>query len=248
VRGNLRPLLLQAAGKNINAVVTEPPRPADSLDRHWTQKAPAGLTPYLRLSRLDRPVGWQLLFLPCVMGLGAAQTGLPIAWGHTTLYAAVMLVGSIAARGAGCTYNDIVDRKIDAQVERTRGRPLPSGQVSTRNAWLWLALQCLIGLAVLPLLPLAAIYTALASIPFVAAYPFMKRITWWPQAWLGLTFNWGVLVGWLAVAMPEPAMLLLYAAGLFFVGRARRGRVRAGDDQHGNHPCVPRLRCLGYWL
>ncbi len=206
-------LLLQAAGKNINTAVTEPPRPADSLDRHWTQSAPAGLTPYLRLSRLDRPVGWQLLFLPCVMGLGAAQTGLPISWSHATLYAAAMLVGAIATRGAGCTYNDIVDRKIDAQVERTRSRPLPSGQVSTRNAWAWLALQCLIGLAVLPLLPVAAIYTALASIPFVAAYPFMKRITWWPQAWLGICFSWGALVAGASVQETISTEIILLFLG-----------------------------------
>lgn len=179
--------------------MTEPPRPADSLKGHWTDRAPARFTPYLRLSRLDRPVGWQLLYLPCLMGLGVAQTGEAIAWMHDATYAVAMLIGAIAMRGAGCTYNDIADQNIDAQVARTRGRPLPSGQVSTRQAWAWLAAQCLIGLAVLPFLPPPAIYTAFASLPFVAAYPFMKRFTWWPQAWLGVCFSWGALVAGAAV-------------------------------------------------
>jgi 4-hydroxybenzoate polyprenyltransferase len=179
--------------------VTEQARPADSLKNHWTERAPGGLAPYLRLSRLDRPVGWQLLYLPCLMGLGVAQTGEPIAWMHDATYALAMLIGAIAMRGAGCTYNDITDRKIDAQVERTRGRPLPSGQVSTKQAWIWVGVQCLLGLGALLLLPQAAILTALVSLPFVAAYPFMKRVTWWPQAWLGICFSWGALVAGAAV-------------------------------------------------
>ncbi len=133
------------------------------------------------------------------MGLGVAQTGEPIAWLHDLAYAAAMLVGAIVMRGAGCTYNDIADQKYDAQVERTRGRPLPSGQVTTKQAWMWLAAQSALGLLMLVTLPLAAIYTALVSIPFVAAYPFMKRITWWPQAWLGICFSWGALVAGAAV-------------------------------------------------
>jgi 4-hydroxybenzoate polyprenyltransferase len=179
--------------------VTEQTRPADSLANHWSDRAPARFVPFLRLSRYDRPVGWQLLYMPCLMGLGVAQTGEPISWLHDAAYAAAMLIGAIAMRGAGCTFNDIADQKYDAQVERTRGRPLPSGQVTTKQAWMWLAAQCVVGLLVLITLPKAAIYTALVSIPFVAAYPFMKRITWWPQAWLGICFSWGALVAGAAV-------------------------------------------------
>lgn len=116
------------------------------------------------------------------------QSSIPLYWG------ALILIGAIAMRGAGCTYNDIVDRDLDGQVERTRSRPLPSGRVSLKQAWLWVAFQLTIGFIVWLLLPWAAKLVALASIPLVAAYPFMKRITWWPQLWLGLTFNWAVLV------------------------------------------------------
>ncbi|HWA23451.1 MAG TPA: 4-hydroxybenzoate octaprenyltransferase [Caulobacterales bacterium] len=193
--------------------MTEPPRPADSLKGHWTDRAPARFTPYLRLSRLDRPAGWQLLYLPCMMGLGLAQTGEAIAWMHDATYAGAMLIGAIAMRGAGCTYNDIADQKIDAQIARTRGRPLPSGQVSTRQAWAWLAAQCLIGLGVLLFLPPPATYTALASLPFVAAYPFMKRFTWWPQAWLGVCFSWGALVAGAAVQNQISAEIILLFLG-----------------------------------
>jgi 4-hydroxybenzoate polyprenyltransferase len=193
--------------------VTEPPRPADSLKGHWTDRAPARFTPYLRLSRLDRPVGWQLLYLPCLMGLGLGQTGEAITWMHDATYVGAMFIGAIAMRGAGCTYNDIADQNIDAKVARTRGRPLPSGQVSTRQAWAWLAAQCLIGLAVLPLLPPVAIYTALASLPFVAIYPFMKRFTWWPQAWLGVCFSWGALVAGAAVQNQISTEIILLFLG-----------------------------------
>jgi 4-hydroxybenzoate polyprenyltransferase len=171
------------------------------------------LRPYILLARLDRPIGWWLLFWPCAWGVALAggafeRFGL-ILW---------MLLGAIAMRGAGCVYNDIVDRDLDAQVERTRGRPLASGAVSLRAAWAWLLLLCAIGFAVLLQLPLIAQGVAVGSLIFVAAYPFMKRITWWPQAWLGIVFSWGALVGWAAVAGEiEPPMLLLYAGSIAWV-------------------------------
>jgi 4-hydroxybenzoate polyprenyltransferase len=171
------------------------------------------LRPYILLARLDRPIGWWLLFWPCAWGVALAggvisHIGL-VAW---------MLLGAVAMRGAGCVYNDIVDRDLDAQVARTRGRPLASGAVSLKAAWGWLLILCAIGLIVLLQLPVGAAVTALASLALVAAYPFMKRITWWPQAWLGLVFSWGALVGWMAVAgqMTAPG-LLLYAGSVAWV-------------------------------
>ena len=169
--------------------------------------------PFILLARLDRPIGWQLLFWPCAWGVA-------LAGGVISHFALIlwMLLGSVAMRGAGCVYNDIVDRDLDAQVERTRSRPLAAGTVSLRAAWIWLLLLCLVGLVVLLQLPLFAAMVALASLAPVAAYPFMKRITWWPQAWLGLVFSWGALVGWSAVA-GELALpvLLLYAGSIAWV-------------------------------
>jgi 4-hydroxybenzoate polyprenyltransferase len=166
-------------------------KPQDSVLNHWVDNLPPWAQALARLSRWDRPVGWRLLFVPCLMGLALAQG---LTWLDFALFSTAMLTGAIAMRGAGCTYNDIVDRDIDAKVERTRGRPLPAGQISMRGAWAWLFAQCGIGLAACLVLPLPAIVVAISSIPFVAAYPFMKRITWWPQAWLGVCFSWGALV------------------------------------------------------
>lgn len=160
----------------------------------WVGSAPAAAQPYLRLSRYDRPIGFWLLALPCLAGMALARgdTGfVPV----DALYAALYFIGAIAMRGAGCTYNDILDQDIDAKVERTALRPLPAGTVTMKQAWAWLLAQCLVGLVVLLLLPAMARWVALASLPLVALYPVMKRITWWPQAWLGLTMNWGALVG-----------------------------------------------------
>lgn len=143
-----------------------------------------------QLARFDRPIGWWLLFWPCVFGVWLAGAGPQFAllgW---------LLVGAIAMRGAGCVYNDIVDARLDASVARTALRPVASGRVSKKLAWGWLIALCLIGLVVLLQLRLSAQIVALASLALVAAYPFMKRITWWPQAWLGMVFNWGLLVGW----------------------------------------------------
>ncbi|MEM7730257.1 MAG: 4-hydroxybenzoate octaprenyltransferase [Pseudomonadota bacterium] len=171
---------------------------SDSSSAHWVNRSPASIRPYLQLSRLDRPVGYWLLALPGWIGLTVPswlcrpdwQAWSPLYWGG------LILIGAIAMRGAGCTYNDIVDRDLDTQVERTRSRPLPSGRGSLRMAWIWLAAQLAVGFAVWLALPWGAKLVALASIPLVAAYPFMKRITWWPQVWLGLTFNWAVLVAY----------------------------------------------------
>lgn len=136
------------------------------------------------------------------------------------VYATAFLLGSIVMRGAGCTLNDIVDKEIDAKVARTRLRPIPSGAVSVKKAWAWLALQCLLGLGALLTLPSLARITALCALPIVAIYPFMKRITWWPQAFLGLAFSWGALVGGAAVAWPETIPMeswLLYAGCIAWV-------------------------------
>ena len=172
-------------------------------------RLPAGLRDYARLARFDRPIGSWLLFWPCAWGLALAG-GLREHWPLLLWFFA----GSVAMRGAGCVYNDIVDRDLDAQVARTRDRPLASGRVSVRAAWVWLIALSLVGLVVMLQLRWQAQLVALCSLALVAAYPFMKRITWWPQAWLGLTFNWGALVAWLAVAEPSWAMATLYAAGV----------------------------------
>lgn len=173
----------------------------DAIAQHWTDHLPSGLKPYAQLSRLDRPIGWQLLLLPCLMGLAVARTG----YGFFAIdlqLAFAFFIGAVAMRGAGCTYNDILDRDIDAKVERTRLRPLPAGSVKLWQAWAWLLLQCLVGLGALLMLPRFAQYVALGAVPLVALYPLMKRITWWPQAWLGIVFSWGALVGGAAVAWP----------------------------------------------
>jgi 4-hydroxybenzoate polyprenyltransferase len=175
-----------------------PDRPlADSAPASWVERAPPRLRPFLRLARYDRPIGIWLLAGPSWLGIALAN--IDGEWRFLDLVYAVLLgIGSIAMRGAGCTFNDIVDKDLDAQVARTADRPLPAGTVSVRDAWLFLATQCAVGLLVLALLPRAAQIAALASIPVVAAYPFMKRITWFPQAWLGIALNWGVLVGFTA--------------------------------------------------
>jgi 4-hydroxybenzoate polyprenyltransferase len=168
--------------------------------------------------RLDRPIGTWLLFWPCVLGLalGAMAGDRPFSTLRDWWLIVLFGVGSIVMRGAGCTYNDVVDRDIDAQVARTRTRPIPSAAVSLKQAWLFLAAQCLLGLLILLQLNLTSIVLGAASLLLIAAYPFMKRITWWPQAWLGLTFNWGALIGFAAIAdNVDIADIMLYA-GLFF--------------------------------
>lgn len=174
---------------------------------------PSSLRPFALLARFDRPIGWWLLFWPCIYGLTLAGG----AFSHWQLIV-WMLLGAIAMRGAGCVYNDIVDRDLDAKVARTASRPLASGAVSLKAAWAWLLLLCAIGLIVLLQLRIEAQLVALCSLALVAAYPFMKRITWWPQLWLGLVFSWGALVGWIAVAEhAQPAMFWLYGGTIFWV-------------------------------
>lgn len=191
--------------------------PADA-EYGFIRHMPKKWRPYLQLMRIDRPIGTWLLFLPCVFGLilGAASQSRPFGTPHDLWYVLLMAVGAIVMRGAGCTYNDIVDRNIDAAVARTRGRPIPSGAVSLHAAWLFVGAQCLVGLIVLLQFNLLAIQLGFGAVILVAAYPFMKRITWWPQAWLGLTFNWGAVLGFAAVTGTIDAGDLMLYAGLIF--------------------------------
>ena len=182
----------------------------------WERAIPLWLVPWSRLARWDRPIGAWLLLLPCWWGAALAAAGAPAATAlDILLLFALFAVGALAMRGAGCTYNDIVDRDFDARVSRTATRPLPAGHASTAAAWTFILLQGAVGLAVLLALKPGAVLVGLGSIPLVLAYPFMKRLSHWPQAWLGLTFNWGALVGWAAVSaeVSGPAYAL-YAAGI----------------------------------
>ncbi len=190
----------------------------DAVRGHWADRlAPAGLRPYLRLARIERPIGWWLLLLPCwwSAALAAIAAGQP--W-PDPLHCALFLIGAVAMRGAGCTYNDIVDRDLDMKVERTRQRPLPSGQVSVKGALAFLVLLALIGLGVLLQFNVFAILTGFASLGIVALYPFMKRFFWMPQIVLGLAFAWGALMGWAAAfgSLSAPAFLL-YAGSIAWV-------------------------------
>jgi 4-hydroxybenzoate polyprenyltransferase len=185
----------------------------DSEHRGLVRRLPGRLRGLALLARFDRPIGWWLLFWPGAWGValagGAVERWDLVLW---------LLLGSIAMRGAGCVYNDIVDRDLDAQVARTRARPIPSGLVSVRLAWGWLVALCLIGLLVLVQLSVPAALVALASLAPVAAYPFMKRITWWPQAWLGIVFSWAALVGWVEVTgTADLALALLYLGSIAWV-------------------------------
>jgi 4-hydroxybenzoate polyprenyltransferase len=176
---------------------------------------PAAVRPYASLIRLDRPIGAWLLFWPCAWSVALAGMGRGGWW-----LIAWLALGAWAMRSAGCVYNDIVDRDLDARVERTRLRPLASGRVSLKGAWILLVAMSLAGLVVLLQLQRAAQLVALASLALVAFYPFMKRIIWWPQAWLGLVFSWGALVGWPAVTgtLAAPALLLWGGAVFWVIG------------------------------
>jgi len=179
----------------------------------WVDRfAPGPLRPYLRLARLDRPIGTWLLLLPCWWGLAMASEGAPD-WRSFLLFA----LGALVMRGAGCTVNDLADRRIDGLVARTATRPIASGDVSVAGGVAFLGLQLALGLWVLVQFNGFAIQLGVASLALVAVYPFMKRVTYWPQAWLGLTFNWGALMGWAVVAGGLGlAPGLLYAAGFFW--------------------------------
>ncbi|MDZ4306592.1 4-hydroxybenzoate octaprenyltransferase [Allopontixanthobacter sp.] len=184
----------------------------DTQHRGVIAKLPQVPRDLAQLARFDRPIGWWLLFWPCAWGVWLSGTGwqlVLIGW---------LLLGSIAMRGAGCVYNDIVDADLDRKVARTAMRPVASGRISLRTAWLWLAALCLVGLAVLLQLRWQAQIVALGSLALVAAYPFMKRITWWPQAWLGMVFTWGLLVGWTALRSDNwDALAAIYAGSVMWV-------------------------------
>ncbi|TVR09763.1 MAG: 4-hydroxybenzoate octaprenyltransferase [Salinarimonadaceae bacterium] len=192
----------------------------DAVTGHWVDRnAPLALRPYLRLARIERPIGWWLLLLPCWWSAALAAIASGAAY-PDPVHLALFLVGAIAMRGAGSTYNDIVDRDLDAQVARTRDRPLPSGAVSLRAAIAFVALQCLIGLAVLLQFNGFAIALGFASLGFVALYPFMKRFFWMPQIVLGFAFAWGALMGWAAVfgSLALAPVLLYLAVVIWTIG------------------------------
>jgi 4-hydroxybenzoate polyprenyltransferase len=186
----------------------------DSERRGLIGALPPRLRPYASLMRLDRPIGTWLLYWPCAWSVALAGVG--SRWDLFLWF----FLGAFAMRSAGCVYNDIVDKDLDWKVERTRLRPLASGRASVRSAWVLIAILCAIGLLVLAQLNAAAAIVALVSVAPVAAYPFMKRITWWPQAWLGLVFSWGALVGWPAVtgSLDLPALLLWFGSIAWVVG------------------------------
>jgi 4-hydroxybenzoate polyprenyltransferase len=188
--------------------------PPDSQHGALLSLLPAAWQPYALLARLDRPIGWWLLFWPCAWGVllaGGGSRWSLVAW---------LLIGAVAMRGAGCVYNDIVDRDLDARVERTKARPLASRRVAVKAAWALIVALALIGLVVLLQLKSAAQLIALLSLAPVAAYPYMKRITWWPQAWLGIVFSWGALVGWPAVtaSLSWTPLLLWFGSIAWVIG------------------------------
>src|SRR5438045_360460 len=186
----------------------------DSERRGFIGALPPRLRPYASLMRLDRPIGTWLLYWPCAWSVALAGVG-----GRWDLFLWFAL-GAFAMRSAGCVYNDIIDRDLDKSVERTRLRPLASGRVSVRSAGLLIGILCIIGAIVLLQFKVVAAVVALLSVAAVALYPFMKRITWWPQAWLGLVFSWGALVGWPAVrgSLDWPAALLWFGSIAWVVG------------------------------
>jgi 4-hydroxybenzoate polyprenyltransferase len=198
---------------------------ADAASTSWVYLyGPKAVWPYAQLARWDRPIGWQLLMWPCFWATAlaanvAAQTGTQDRW-QTIWHLLLFFIGSVAMRGAGCTYNDLVDQNIDAQVARTRSRPLPSGRVTRKQAWLFLAAQAFVGLLVLLQFNGFTILLGIGSLAIVALYPFAKRVTDWPQLVLGLAFSWGGLVGWSAQfgALSLSAGLLYMASVVWTVG------------------------------
>jgi 4-hydroxybenzoate polyprenyltransferase len=192
-------------------------RVADATGNWVDTHAPQWSRPYLRLSRLDRPIGSWLLLLPCWWS-AALAAAVAHDLGRLPLTLALFFIGAFAMRGAGCTWNDITDRDLDAKVERTRSRPIPAGQVSVPQAAAFLVAQALIGLAVLLQFNRFAVITGIASLVIVAVYPFMKRITWWPQIVLGLAFSWGALMGFaVTLGRIDATALVLYAGAIAWV-------------------------------
>ncbi|MFI5016087.1 MAG: 4-hydroxybenzoate octaprenyltransferase [Hyphomicrobiales bacterium] len=198
---------MSAAGASARLLDTAPGTLADRLAPDWAR-------PFVRLARLDRPIGWKLLLLPCWWSAALAAIAAEKPWPNP-YHICLFLIGAVAMRGAGSTWNDILDRDIDAKVERTRARPLPAGEVSVRAAFLFMGLLTLIGAAVLAAFNPFSVALGLASLAVVAVYPLMKRITFWPQAVLGLAFAWGALMGWAALfgGLDLPA-LTLYAGAV----------------------------------
>ncbi|RCL02485.1 MAG: 4-hydroxybenzoate polyprenyltransferase [Candidatus Tokpelaia sp. JSC161] len=194
-------------------------RITDSSEESWVyQLLPKGIWPYAQLARWDRPVGWQLLLWPCWWSTALAahtENNKSFLW-----QLILFLIGAIAMRGAGCTYNDLIDQKIDGEVERTRSRPLPSEQISRKQAICFMFLQSLIGFVVLIQFNFLTIILGLISLILVAIYPFMKRITDWPQLFLGIVFNWGALLGWTATSdrLTLPPVFLYLGAVLWTMG------------------------------
>jgi 4-hydroxybenzoate polyprenyltransferase len=193
---------------------------ADAPPANWVDAyAPASFKPYFKLARYDRPIGTWLLLLPCWFGQALAEVATS-APAPSVFYYALFAIGAIAMRGAGCTWNDIVDRKYDGCVERTALRPIPAGQVTVTQAMAFAIAQSLVGLVVLLQFNTFTIWLAIASLALVAIYPFAKRVTYWPQAVLGLTFNWGILVGWAAItgSLDAPPLILYAGAVAWTIG------------------------------
>ncbi len=187
---------------------------------NWVDRlAPESVRPFLRMARFDRPIGYWLLFWPCAMSLALAAVARPMT-AFPTITVIWFLIGAIAMRSAGCVYNDLVDRDLDRSVARTRSRPLASGRVSVTQGLVFMAVLGLIGLAVLVQFNSFTIWLGLASLVLVAIYPFMKRITWWPQLFLGLAFSWGALMGWASElgALHVPAVLLYVGSIVWVIG------------------------------
>ncbi|MBO9500985.1 UbiA family prenyltransferase [Brevundimonas sp. A19_0] len=208
--------------------------PLPDAGQNWVDRhAPEGLKPWLKLGRFDRPVGIWLLLLPGWQGIALAVGSLEpdappliLAW-----LVVAFAVGACLMRAAGCAFNDIVDRDIDAKVARTAARPVASGQISVKGAWAFVIGCCLISFLILLTLGLPAVLLGVASLALVAAYPFMKRITWWPQAWLGLTFNWGALMGFAAAASAAPFILCAVGEAMVASGQWTTYGVAAGSGE-----------------
>jgi 4-hydroxybenzoate polyprenyltransferase len=192
-------------------------RVADATDANWVDRfAPPRARPWLRLSRADRPAGTWLLLIPCWWGLMLAAAADPagLRWEDAWIFG-VCAIGAFLMRGAGCTWNDVTDRHIDGSVARTRSRPIPSGQVTVKGALVWMVVQALIAFGLLLTLAPAAIWLGVISLVPVCIYPFMKRVTWWPQVFLGIAFNWGALLAWAAHSGSlSIAPVLLYLGGM----------------------------------
>ena len=192
-------------------------RVADTTGNWVDTRAPSWSQPYLRLARFDRPIGSWLLLMPCWWS-AALAAGIAGDVAQLPLVIVLFFIGAFVMRGAGCTWNDITDRHLDARVERTRSRPIPAGQVSVPQAFAFMILLASIGLALLLQFNRFAIMTGIASLVIVAVYPFMKRITWWPQVVLGLAFSWGALMGFaVTLGRIDPAALVLYAGSIAWV-------------------------------